>query len=72
MLRKQVQVVKVNTMADGTVRLTIDLLSGDGDDMKTAYEMINEGEVTMILTPTETLPQAIIDVGRSLSDEESH
>jgi len=52
MLEKQVQVVKVNTMADRTVRVTIDLLNGNSDDMKKAYELMEE-EVTMVLVPTE-------------------
>lgn len=71
-MHKQVQVINTKTMADGTIRLTIDLLSGDGDDIKSVYELINEGEVTMILTPSDELAQTIIDVGNTLTSEETH
>lgn len=54
MLQKQVQLTKVNTMADGTIRLTIDLLNGNADDIKAAYEL-REEETTMILVPTDSL-----------------
>ena len=51
---KNVSVVKVNTMADGTVRLTIDLLSGNGDDMKASYSLMSK-ETVMLLTETDKL-----------------
>ena len=63
MLQKQVQLTKVNTMADGTIRLTIDLLNGNADDIKAAYEL-REEETTMILVPTSSLEDK--------PDEESH
>lgn len=52
MLEKQVQVTKINTMADGTIRLTIDLLNGNADDIQKAY-LLRETETTMVLVPTE-------------------
>ena len=52
MLEKQVQVTKINTMADGTIRLTIDLLNGNADDIQKAY-LLREIGTTMVLVPTE-------------------
>lgn len=57
MLEKQVQIVKVNTMADGTIRLTIDLLNGNSDDIKAAFELM-EAETTMVLAKTIDMQEA--------------
>jgi len=57
MLEKQVQVVKVNTMADKTVRLTIDLLNGNSDDIKAAFELM-EVDTTMVLAKTADMQEA--------------
>jgi hypothetical protein len=54
MLQKQVQVTKINTLADGTIRLTIDLLNGNGDDIQQAYAL-REAETTMVLVETAVL-----------------
>jgi len=40
MIATEVQVVKVNTMADGTPRITIDLLNGTSEEFKTAFELM--------------------------------
>ncbi|MFW5889297.1 MAG: hypothetical protein ACOC3V_01875 [bacterium] len=57
MLEKQVQVVKVNTMADKTVRLTIDLLNATSDDIKAAFEFM-EVDTTMVLANTNQMVEA--------------
>jgi hypothetical protein len=57
MLEKQVQVIGVKTMADKTIRVTIDLLNGNSDDFKAAYELI-ETETTMVLAPTVLMQEA--------------
>ena len=41
-------------MADGTIRLALDLLSGNEADMASAYPMMRE-DITMILVKTEDL-----------------
>ena len=51
MLEKQIQITKINTMADGTIRLTIDLLGGNAEDMQKAY-LLREIDTTMVLVPT--------------------
>ena len=60
MLKKQVQVVKVNTMADGTIRLTIDLLNGNKEDIANAYEL-REVDTTMVLAVTADWVAAQVD-----------
>ena len=57
MLQKQVQIVRINTMADNTIRLTIDLLNGNADDIQAAY-ILKEAEVSMILAPTSVMNDA--------------
>lgn len=52
MLKKQVQVVRVNTMSDKTVRLTIDLLNGNSEDIKSAFELM-EGENMMVVASVD-------------------
>lgn len=54
MLRKQVTISKVGTMADGTIRIQIDLLNGNADDIAAAYSL-REVDTTMILVPTVDL-----------------
>lgn len=61
MLEKQVQVVKVNTMADGTIRLTIDLLNGNKEDIANAYEL-REEETTMVLVPTAEYKNSLEEI----------
>lgn len=53
-IKKQVQIVKINTMSDGTIRLTIDLLNGDANDISNAFSLTKE-DTTMILAPTDIL-----------------
>ena len=52
MINKQVNIANVKTMADGSIRLTIDVLSGDAVDFAAAFQMMKK-ETTMILSPTE-------------------
>jgi len=55
---KGVEVVRVNTMADGTIRLTLDLQSGVGEDIKDAFSLMHT-ETSMLLAPTETFVEAM-------------
>jgi hypothetical protein len=59
-LIKQVEVVKVNTMADGTIRLTIDLLAGTGEDMATVYNF-RAVDTMMQLSTVEEYEEAVSD-----------
>ena len=64
-INKQVTIAKINTMADGTIRLSIDILNGTPEDISTAYGL-REVETTMILAPTASLNAVVED------SEESH
>ena len=57
MLEKQVHVVSVKTMADKTIRVTVDLLNGNSDDFKSAFEFINT-EAVMVLADAEAYQDA--------------
>lgn len=77
MIQKEVEVAKITTLADGTIRLSIDILSGDSDDISTAYKL-KYIPTTMILVPTNDLRNvASADLntgevyGSSSSDKES-
>jgi len=72
-INKQVTIAKINTMADGTIRLSIDILNGSADDMATAYAL-REQETTMILAPSSVINNVITDeLGNGeLANEESH
>lgn len=49
---KGVEVTNVKTMADGTIRLTVDLQDGTGEDMANAYRL-RFRETSMLIAPTE-------------------
>ncbi len=57
MIQKRVNIANVKTMVDGSIRITIDLLSGDGEDFKSVFNMMKEDTV-MILVNSETLREA--------------
>lgn len=63
---KGVEVVSVKTMADGTIRLSIDLQSGTGDDIKAAYAL-KFVETSMLLAPTDEFIDAMQQTVRSIS-----
>jgi hypothetical protein len=44
-------------MADGTIRLTLDLLSGTEDDISAAYIMMKQ-DITVTLVKTELIEAA--------------
>lgn len=52
MVKKQVNIANVKTMADGSIRVTIDLLNGNSTDFKELFELQRE-ETTMVVAPTE-------------------
>jgi hypothetical protein len=52
MINKQVLVSRVQTLADGSIRIVVDVLNGDADDFRNAFIMKNT-ETTMILTPPD-------------------
>ena len=55
---KQVNVANVKTMADGSIRITIDLLDSTSDDIKNAFQLMHE-ETSLLLAPTETFIEAM-------------
>lgn len=57
MVDKNVQVVRVQTLADGTIRLVLDILNGNSRDIAEAYSMITE-ETRMILAPNSAFSEA--------------
>lgn len=59
-INKQVQIIRSQTMADGTIRIIIDLINGDDDDYKVARQLMRE-ETTMILAPTTVINSVITD-----------
>lgn len=63
MITKQVSVVRVQNMADGGIRVVLDLINGNGSDMKEIYDM-RTTETTMVLAPTQAFHDA--------QDEETH
>lgn len=52
MLKNIVHIANIKTMADGSIRITIDLLDGTAEDMATAFRLQHE-ETTMVIAPTE-------------------
>lgn len=73
MINKQVNIANVKTMADGSIRLTIDVLSGDAVDFAAAFQMMKK-ETTMILSPTEELIEALTTVSNQIiaANAETH
>lgn len=73
MINKQVTIANVKTMADGSIRLTIDVLSGDAVDFASAFQMM-KADTTMILAKTEELVDALTTVSNGIlaANEESH
>jgi len=72
MIRKQIQIIGQKTMADFTPRITIDLLDGNSEDVKSVHELMtqpNEG-ITMILCKTENLVDTIIQIAKEINPEE--
>ena len=65
MINKQVLVSRVQTLADGSIRIVVDVLNGDADDFRNAFIMKNT-ETTMILTPTENIVDTVQTVANQL------
>lgn len=65
MLQKNVQLIRIQTLADNTGRLVIDLLNTKSDDLKQAYDLHGE-DTTMILCRTAELPDVIQEVANQL------
>ena len=55
---KQVNVANVKTMADGSIRITIDLLDSTSEDIKNAFQLMHE-ETSLLLAPTESFIEAM-------------
>lgn len=72
MINQQVQVTAVKTMADGTIRLTIDLLNGSSEDISEAYKMVKNGDSTILLSSTSSFIEDLTNVGRSYITELSN
>ncbi len=58
MLQKQVVVTRIQTLADGSLRLVVDLLNSSSEDAKAAYELMTK-ETSMILCETAALDNAV-------------
>jgi hypothetical protein len=56
-IQKEVEVAKITTLADGTIRLSIDILSGNSDDISAAYKL-KYIPTTMMLLPTNDFIKA--------------
>ncbi len=59
LLKKEVAISGLKTMADGSYRITIDLGELKGDEVKELHELKKEGIVSMILTSSIALVNAI-------------
>jgi len=64
-MTKQVQVARVQTMADGSIRLVVDLLDGNGEDFKNLFDLIRQ-ETTMMICSTENLVDEVIELGNNI------
>lgn len=53
MIDKLVQVTNVKTLADGTIRVSIDLLNGTSADIASVFDLMAQ-DTRMILADTET------------------
>jgi hypothetical protein len=53
-------------MADGSIRITIDLLDSTSDDIKNAFQLMHE-ETSLLLAPTETFIEAMQETVNVLS-----
>jgi hypothetical protein len=53
-LKKEVTIVGMKTMADGTIRLSVDLLDSQADDLSIAFKL-KFLDTTMILAPTKVI-----------------
>ena len=73
MINKQVNIANVKTMADVSIRQTIDVVSGDAVDFAAAFQMMKK-ETTMILSPTEELIEALTTVSNQIiaANAETH
>lgn len=61
MIQRQVTIVCPKTMADQSIRVSIDLLDGTSEDFKQLFELQRE-ETTLILCKTSELPQVLQQV----------
>jgi len=52
MINKGVQITRIQTLSDGSIRLVIDIESGDANDFKSAYEL-KETATKMLLYPVD-------------------
>lgn len=60
MVQEQVNIARVGTMADGSIRLTLDILGGTGEVMRDLFNLKTR-DVTVILVPTEDLQNEVTD-----------
>lgn len=64
-MTKQVTLVRVNTLADGTIRLTLDLLNGSDKDIAEAFKLINK-DATLMLCDSDKLVEEIHELAEQL------
>jgi len=64
MIYRQVNIARIQTMADNSQRVVIDF-DGSAEEFKELFEL-KSSETTLILCKTEQLPDVIQAVGQSL------
>jgi hypothetical protein len=56
-INKKCQISNVKTLATQDIRITIDLVNGTSEDIKTIYDLMSQ-DVTIVLTQSEILDNA--------------
>lgn len=64
-MTKQVTVANVKTMADGSIRITIDLLNGNSKDMADVYDLINK-DATIMLCASDKIVDEVHELAEEL------
>lgn len=68
MVKKQVTIANIKTLADHTPRVCVDLLSGDENDMKEMYKLM-KAETIMILCKEEEYVDTVMALAKELADK---
>lgn len=62
---KQVNVARVNTLADGSIRITIDLLNGGEKDIAEVFNLINK-DATIMLCASDKIVDEVHELAEQL------
>jgi hypothetical protein len=57
-IQKQATIANIKTLADRSIRVTIDLIGGSPEDMSILYAL-QKKDTTIIIAPTEVINQSI-------------